>query len=39
MPKQTSATTGSELFIVDNSHPDWQAQRYHHDQIHPLPLF
>ena len=31
MPKQTSATTGSELFIVDNSHPDWQAKRYLHD--------
>ena len=31
MPKQTSATSGSELFIVDNSHPDWQARRYLHD--------
>ncbi|MBC8008999.1 MAG: hypothetical protein H7067_02755 [Burkholderiales bacterium] len=31
MPKQTSHNTGSELFIVDNSHPDWQARRYLHD--------
>lgn len=30
MPKRTSIT-GSELFIVDNSHDDWKALRYLHD--------
>ncbi len=30
MPAKTSAT-GSELFIVDNSNPDWQVRRYLHD--------
>lgn len=30
MPKRTS-TTGSELFIVDNSEEDWKALRYLHD--------
>jgi superfamily II DNA or RNA helicase len=30
MPKRTS-TTGSELFIVDNSDEDWKVQRYLHD--------
>lgn len=30
MPPQASAT-GSELFIVDNSNPDWQVRRYLHD--------
>jgi superfamily II DNA or RNA helicase len=31
MPKRSSARTGSELFIVDNSDEDWKAQRYLHD--------
>lgn len=31
MPKRTSATTGSELFIVDNSDEDWKAARYLYD--------
>src|SRR5680860_1157934 len=31
MPKRTSATTGSELFIVDNSDEDWKAVRYLYD--------
>lgn len=31
MPKRSSARTGSELFIVDNSEDDWKAQRYLHD--------
>ena len=30
MPKRTS-TTGSELFIVDNSDQDWKVIRYLHD--------
>ena len=30
MPKKTS-TTGSELFIVDNSEDDWKVVRYLHD--------
>jgi len=30
MPKRTS-TTGSELFIVDNSDQDWKVLRYLHD--------
>jgi len=30
MPKRTS-TTGSELFIVDNSEEDWKVLRYLHD--------
>jgi len=30
MPKRTS-TSGSELFIVDNSEEDWKVQRYLHD--------
>jgi HKD family nuclease len=30
MPKKTS-TTGSELFIVDNSEQDWKVLRYLHD--------
>src|SRR5712692_6887114 len=30
MPKRTS-TTGSELFIVDNSDEDWKVLRYLHD--------
>ena len=30
MPKRTS-TTGSELFIVDNSDDDWKVRRYLHD--------
>ncbi len=30
MPKRTS-TTGSELFIVDNSDADWKVRRYLHD--------
>ncbi len=30
MPKKTS-TTGSELFIVDNSEEDWKVVRYLHD--------
>ena len=30
MPKRTS-TTGSELFIVDNSDDDWKVLRYLHD--------
>jgi superfamily II DNA or RNA helicase len=30
MPKRTS-TSGSELFIVDNSDEDWKVQRYLHD--------
>src|SRR5690349_19369396 len=30
MPKRTS-TTGSELFIVDNSDTDWKVLRYLHD--------
>jgi len=30
MPKRTSST-GSELFIVDNSDEDWKVQRYLHD--------
>ena len=28
MPKRSSARTGSELFIVDNSEDDWKALRY-----------
>src|SRR5689334_12409137 len=31
MPNRSSARTGSELFIVDNSDEDWKAQRYLHD--------
>lgn len=31
MPKRTSATSGSELFIVDNSDEDWKVQRYLRD--------
>lgn len=31
MPKRSSARTGSELFIVDNSDEDWKAQRYLRD--------
>ncbi|MBX7134177.1 MAG: hypothetical protein K1X67_16010 [Fimbriimonadaceae bacterium] len=31
MPKKTSAATGSELFIVDNSDDDWKVRRYLHD--------
>lgn len=31
MPKRSSARTGSELFIVDNSDQDWKVQRYLHD--------
>jgi superfamily II DNA/RNA helicase len=31
MPKRSSARTGSELFIVDNSEDDWKALRYLHD--------
>jgi len=31
MPKRTSTTTGSELFIVDNSNEEWKALRYLHD--------
>jgi superfamily II DNA or RNA helicase len=31
MPNRSSARTGSELFIVDNSDDDWKAQRYLHD--------
>jgi hypothetical protein len=30
MPKRTS-TTGSELFIVDNSEENWKVLRYLHD--------
>lgn len=30
MPTRTS-TTGSDLFIVDNSHDDWKVARYLHD--------
>jgi len=30
MPRRTS-TTGSELFIVDNSDDDWKVLRYLHD--------
>jgi hypothetical protein len=30
MPKRT-ATTGSELFIVDNSDEDWKVLRYLHE--------
>ncbi len=30
MPQKASST-GSELFIVDNSNPDWQVRRYLHD--------
>jgi hypothetical protein len=30
MPRRTSST-GSELFIVDNSHEDWKVLRYLHD--------
>lgn len=28
MPKRSSARTGSELFVVDNSEEDWKALRY-----------
>ncbi len=28
MPKRSSAKTGSELFIVDNSHDEWKCLRY-----------
>jgi len=31
MPKRTSTTTGSELFIVDNGEEDWKVVRYLHD--------
>ena len=31
MPKRSSERTGSELFIVDNSHEDWKALRYLQD--------
>ena len=31
MPKRTSARSGSELFIVDNSDDEWQALRYIRD--------
>jgi hypothetical protein len=31
MPNRTS-TTGSELFIVDNSDDDWKDLRYPHDE-------
>lgn len=31
MPKRTSHSTGSELFIVDNSEEEWKALRYLHD--------
>lgn len=31
MPKRTSKTTGSELFIVDNSDDEWKVLRYLHD--------
>lgn len=31
MPKRSSARTGSELFIVDNSEDDWKALRYLND--------
>src|SRR5687768_5548994 len=31
MPTKTSSTTGSELFIVDNSDEDWKVLRYLHD--------
>lgn len=31
MPKRSSARTGSELFIVDNSEEDWKALRYLND--------
>jgi hypothetical protein len=31
MPKRTSRTTGSELFIVDNSDDEWKVLRYLHD--------
>jgi hypothetical protein len=30
MPKRTS-TSGSDLFIVDNSDEDWKVARYLHD--------
>jgi hypothetical protein len=30
MPQKASAS-GSELFIVDNSNPDWQVRRYLRD--------
>src|SRR5512144_1182776 len=31
MPKRSSAVSGSELFIVDNSDEDWKVQRYLRD--------
>jgi superfamily II DNA or RNA helicase len=31
MPKRSSARTGSELFVVDNSQDDWNVLRYLHD--------
>ena len=31
MPKRTSAKSGSELFIVDNTDDEWQALRYLRD--------
>jgi hypothetical protein len=31
MPNRTSSTTGSELFIVDNSDEDWKVLRYLQD--------
>jgi hypothetical protein len=31
MPKRTSKTSGSELFIVDNSDDEWKVLRYLHD--------
>lgn len=31
MPKRTSARSGSELFIVDNSDEEWRALRYIRD--------
>lgn len=31
MPKRTSVSSGSDLFIVDNSEQDWKVQRYLHD--------
>ena len=31
MPKRTNHSTGSELFIVDNSKDDWKVLRYLHD--------
>ena len=31
MPKRTNPSTGSELFIVDNSEDDWKVLRYLHD--------